>query len=112
MILISLFYFYGRWAKIPLLVDMLDGINRRADLVENWQEISKSLPKKIQGRGCKIESAVLSPDKKKIAICMEVRTLLGLKKRYAGFLYSLVNQSVLSRITLGRRKSNQWNLEE
>jgi len=55
-----------------------------------------------------VEAAVLSPDRQHLAVCSEVRTLLGFRVRQAGFVYSIRDRSIVGRIAQGRRASKEW----
>jgi hypothetical protein len=61
----------------------------------------------LRGR-CRVETAHVSPDKRHVAICSEVRTLLGLRVRQAGLLYSIEDGSIVGRIALGKRTAKGW----
>ena len=45
---------------------------------------------------------------KHLAVCAEVRTLLGLRVRQAGFVYEIDSQSIIGRVVQGRRSSDGW----
>lgn len=98
----------GSQKTLKPLIDMMDGVNHKVDLSDIWSTMMSNLPKNLSGRGCKIESAVLSPDKKKLALCMEIKTLLGLKKRQAGFLYLISDNIIIGRVILGKREPKGW----
>jgi hypothetical protein len=55
-----------------------------------------------------IEAAHVSPDKQHVAICSEVRTLLGLRVQQAGLLYSMRDGSIVGRIAIGKRTPKGW----
>lgn len=61
-------------------------------------------------RRCKMPSgsAVLSPDIKHLAVCTEVRTLLGLRVRHAGAIFEIDSRSIVGRIVQGSRSSDGW----
>jgi hypothetical protein len=50
----------------------------------------------------------VSPDKRHLAICSEVRTLLGLRVQQAGLLYSIEDKSIVGRIAMGKRTAKGW----
>jgi hypothetical protein len=63
----------------------------------------------LKGRRCRVEAAILSPDRQHLAVCVEVSTLLGFRVRHAGCMYSIANQAVIGRMALGRRTSEGWS---
>ena len=68
-----------------------------------------ALAKAIGGGRCKVEAAVLSPDKQHLAICSEVRTLLGFRVRHVGLMYSIGELSLVGRLAQGRRAGSGWS---
>ncbi len=97
--------------RLQPLVDLLNGIARSADEQQLWDTVTTRVAE-ILGKGrCRVEAAVLSPSKRYLAVCSEVRTLLGLKARHIGIVYSIKDNSVAGRVTHGRRTTEGW-LEE
>jgi superfamily II DNA or RNA helicase len=91
------------------LFDLLNGIKRTADESHLWDAVATKISVVI-GRGrCRVESAILSPDRQHLAICAEVRTLLGFRVRQAGLVYSIVEKSVIGRVTQGERTPEGWS---
>jgi len=43
-----------------------------------------------------------------LAVCVEVRMLLGLRVRQAGLIYNIEEQAISGRIAQGRRTSQGW----
>ena len=62
----------------------------------------------LRGSRCRVETAHVSPDKRHLAICSEVRTLLGLRVHQAGMLYSVEDGSIVGRIAIGKRTAKGW----
>ena len=60
------------------------------------------------GSRCRVETACASPDKRHVAVCSEVRTLLGLRVQQAGMLYSIEENAIVGRVALGRRTQKGW----
>jgi hypothetical protein len=98
-----------RDSRLQALVELLDGIRRNAEETHLWQEIAAKASTILDNTRCRVQSAVLSPDTKHLAVCTEVRTLLGLRIRQAGFVYEIDSHSIIGRVVLGRRYSNGWN---
>ena len=62
----------------------------------------------LRGSRCRVEAAYVSPDKRHLAVCSEVRTLLGLRVQQAGLLYSIEDGSIVGRIAMGKRTPKGW----
>jgi hypothetical protein len=62
----------------------------------------------LRGSACRVQTAYASPDRRHLAICSEVRTLLGLRVRQAGLLYSIEDGSIVGRIAMGKRTAKGW----
>ncbi len=98
----------GEQIFLEPLTQLLDGINRSTDKSEQWSTILNQLPKEYSNRNSKIESSILSPDDQKLAICLEVRSLLGLRVRQVGLIFQLSNGRVVGHISSGKRTSSEW----
>jgi hypothetical protein len=96
---------YGR---LQPLADLLYGFSRTADQQHLREVIATKVSNALQGKRCKIESARSSVDQRYLAVCSEIRTLLGLRLHYAGFLYSIEDASIVGRIALGKRTPKGW----
>lgn len=61
-------------------------------------------------RRCMVESAQQSPDGQKLAACVEQKKLLGLRKRYLGFVYSVAERAIIGKVATGKRGENsKWD---
>lgn len=98
-------------SRLEPLVDLLGSIRRTIDKEEIWAVVAEKSSTILKMKGCKVESAVLSPDKQKLAVCMEVKTWLGLKVRYAGFVFLIKDEEVIGKISLGRREKGNWLMD-
>jgi hypothetical protein len=87
---------------------MLDGFRRTADARDLWSEIAERIAAALKIRRCQVEAAVLSPSQTHLALCSEVRTLLGMRVRHAGAIYDLADRSIVGRIAEGRRGGSHW----
>jgi hypothetical protein len=90
------------------LVELLDGIRRNTDASSLWENVGAKASTSVDGSKCRVESAILSPDEKHLAACVEVRTLMGLRKRHVGFIYELDSDSIIGRVVHGRRSAVSW----
>jgi hypothetical protein len=90
------------------LGDLLHGVRRTADAPDRWEDIASKTSTALRGSRCRVETAHVSPDKRHLAICSEVRTLLGFRVQQAGLLYSIEDGSIVGRIAMGKRTAKGW----
>ena len=90
------------------LFELLQGVRRIEDEINRWDGIGAEAHDALRSGRCRVETAHISPDRRHLAICMEVKTLLGLKIQQAGFLYSIEDGSIIGRIVTGKRSANGW----
>ena len=95
--------------RLQPLVDLLDSIKRTADEAAIWGDVTTKVSSTLGGARCRVEAAILSPSGQHLAVCSEVRTLLGFRVRHAGFVYSIGDRSIVSQIAQGRRASKGWS---
>lgn len=95
--------------RLQPLVDLLNGIKRTADEPQMWDAVTTKVAAVLGSGRCRVEAAVLSPDRRHLAVCSEVRTLLGFRVRQAGLVYSIGDHSVVGRAAQGRRTSEGWS---
>jgi hypothetical protein len=93
---------------LQALGDLLQGVHRTADAPDRWVDIASKASIALRGSRCRVETARVSPDKRHIAICSEVRTMLGLRVQQAGMLYSIEDEAIVGRIAMGKRTSKGW----
>jgi hypothetical protein len=72
------------------LDELLQGVRRASDEPDRWEDIATKASTALHGGRCRVETAHFSPDRRHLAICSEVRTLLGLRIKQAGMLYSWI----------------------
>jgi superfamily II DNA or RNA helicase len=94
--------------QLQPLAELLQGVLRTGDQVDLWSAIADKTSKALRGVRCQVESASLSPDQQHLAVCLEVRTLLGLRVRQAGLLFSILGKSIVGRIGVGKRTPKSW----
>jgi hypothetical protein len=87
---------------------MLDGMRHNADRDEIWDKISRRLNFALKGGKCRIEAAILSPSKQRLAACAESKTMLGLRVHQVGAVYDLVDDAIIGRLAEGRRNGRGW----
>jgi hypothetical protein len=98
----------GEKPYLQPLWDLLNGMRRTADARDQWDEIASKASTALRGSRCQVETAHESPDGRHLAICSEVRTLLGLRVHQAGLLYSVEDRSIIGRIAMGKRTPKGW----
>ena len=94
--------------RLRPLSDLLLGGRRSSDASDLWDAIAAKASIALGGGRCRLEAAQASPDGRHVAVCSEVRTLLGLTTQQAGLLYSVNNDEIVGRIALGKRTPNGW----
>jgi hypothetical protein len=94
--------------RLQALSYMLNGIKRTADEPGLWEMITTDISKTLRTGRCRIEAAAYSPDRRHLAVSSEVRTLLGLRVRQVGFVYSIDDHSIVGRLAQGRRTREGW----
>lgn len=97
--------------RLEPLLNLLNGLRRKADKQELWARIAEDLSR-IANIKSQVEAAILSPSEQYLAVCVETRTWLGLKTRQTGLLYSIPEQETVGRIVTGKRGTQGWTLEK
>jgi superfamily II DNA or RNA helicase len=90
------------------LGDLLHGVRHTTDASDRWDEIALRASHALRGSRCRVEYALTSPDNRQLALCTEVRTLLGLRVQQAGLLYSINDGTIVGRLALGKRTPKGW----
>jgi hypothetical protein len=98
----------GEKPYLQPLADLLNGVRRTADAPDRWEDIASKASRVLRGSRCRVETAHVSPDKRHLAICSEVRTMLGFRVHQAGMLYSMEDGSIVGRIAMGKRTPKGW----
>jgi superfamily II DNA or RNA helicase len=98
----------GEKPHLQPLADLLHGVRRTADAPDRWEDIASQASTALRGSRCRVETAHLSPDKRHLAICSEVRTMLGFRVHQAGMLYSIKDAAIVGRIAMGKRTAKGW----
>jgi len=93
------------------LLNLLNGNRQKEDKIDLWPNIALHAAKVKEKGSYQVEAAELSPDGNKLAICLKVKSWIGFKIRYAGFLYSIQDKTILGRFVVGKRKARSWILD-
>jgi hypothetical protein len=89
--------------RLQPVEEMLAGRRRATDAQERWATILPSVSSAVNTKRCQIDAALLSPDGEKLALSVEVKSLLGLRTHYAAVLYSFKDNTPLGQIALVKR---------
>jgi hypothetical protein len=98
----------GAEPQLQPLAELLHGLRRTTDAEDYWEDIASKAAAALRGGRCRVESAHVSPDQRHLAICSEVRTMLGLRVHQAGLLYSIEDGAIVGRIAMGKRTPKGW----
>jgi superfamily II DNA or RNA helicase len=99
-------YLSNEAQELEVIEKMLQGTRRTAEGADHWEAIRLKAADAIPSRGkCRVEAAEFSPDGKKLAVCTEVKSMMGLKVQHAGLLYSLEKNAILGRVAIGKREA-------
>jgi hypothetical protein len=99
----------GSGSRLKGLIELLHGTTRTTEGAHRWEEIAAKTHKVFPSKKCRVESALVSPDGKIIAACVEMKDWFGLRLRQAGVLYSVEDNSIVGRIVTGERTSTGWD---
>jgi superfamily II DNA or RNA helicase len=94
--------------QLSPLIELLSGVKHNADKTDQWTRAADRLAASTKGGKYTVESAVLSPSGQHLATCSELRAMLGLRTYHVGSLYELASQSIVGRISKGRRGKGGW----
>jgi len=97
---------------LSALVPLLDGTGKKSDSDRLWGDIANSASKFLGNARCSVESAELSPEGTHVALCLDVRTWLGLKSRQAAGVYSISERTMVGRVAIGKREGGRWRSEK
>lgn len=97
--------------KLDVLMKLLSGTTHAVEHDQLWPVIESHLASVIGKGESRIQAAAFSPSKKVLAICVQVKTLLGFRVRHAGLLYALHEREIVGRLAMGRRDNGSWRHE-
>lgn len=89
--------------RLQPVEELLAGTRRTTDARERWDGLHPSVADTLKTSKCHIEAGQLSPDGRKLALVVEVKSMLGFRTQYAGMLYSLADNAILGRIAMVKR---------
>jgi hypothetical protein len=85
------------------MADLLSGSRRTSDRQDQWGEMQPAFIRALKTGNVRVESAGLSPDSQRLAICVERKTMLGLQVQYAGGLYSFEDHALIGQVARVKR---------
>jgi hypothetical protein len=85
------------------VAELLAGTRRTTDARERWDGLHPSVTGALKTSKCRIEAGQLSPDGRKLALAVEIKSMLGLRTQHAGVLYSLADNAILGHIAVVKR---------
>ncbi len=92
----------GGAPRLEPLVRLLEGTSRTAEAIQLWEAVAASVRGTLKGGKCHVHAAVLSPTKRYLATCSEIKTLLGLRTSYAGAIYDIDEKVIVGRVRTGK----------
>lgn len=96
-------YLSGESRRLQPIEELLAGRRRAVDARDRWDIILPSVSSAVNTKKCQIESGQLSPDGQKLALAVEIKSLLGLRTQHAAMLYSLKENAILGNIAIVKR---------
>lgn len=97
--------------RLSALEKLLDGVLHEREAVDLWASISTQMAALLGKGKVVIEASALSPDRGRIALVAEHRTMLGFKSRHVGLVADLAKSQIVGRIAQGKRDKAAWNSE-
>jgi superfamily II DNA or RNA helicase len=97
-------------ARLEPLLDLLNGVRRKADRQDLWSSIADVASRTVDIRS-EVESAILSPSGEYLAVCLQAKNWLGLKTRQSGLLFATREREAVGRVVLGKRGDDGWVLQ-
>jgi hypothetical protein len=98
----------GAHPRLQVLADLLDGIEHGVEMGELASVVVEQVGAARRAKRCRIEAARLSPNGQRLAVSVEVPTLLGWNLHQAGAIYAIDENALVGRIAYGKRKAQGW----
>jgi superfamily II DNA or RNA helicase len=94
--------------RLRPLIEMLDGTRHNMDEDGLWDRIAQRLRHALKGGTLRIEAAILSPSRQRLAACAEARTMFGFRVHQVGAVYDLDDHAIIGRLAKGKRNGRGW----
>ncbi len=101
-------YLADESGRLQVVDELLNGVRRSSHGEASWQVISLKASGAVKSGKCRIEAAEFSPNGQHLAICAEIKSLLGLRVQHAAMLYSLKRNAIVGRVAIGKRDRAGW----
>jgi hypothetical protein len=91
---------------------LLSGINKTRDEYEKWDAVVIKVREKVGKGRIDIESAVLSPDSRYLAVSAKVQIRIGFFTKctlHSGLVFSIGDHSVVGKVSQGLRMDEGWS---
>ena len=75
---------------------------------KNYPILEDALSRKMNGAKSHIISGAISPTGNALAICADLKVMLGLKTNYLGFVFLPRDREIIGRVAQGRRAKGEW----
>jgi superfamily II DNA or RNA helicase len=98
----------GEKSSLQPLVRLLEGGSRPAEAGQLWEAVAAGIRRSLKSGKCQVQSALLSPTKRHLAACSEIKTLWGLRTSQAGAIYDIEDKAVVGRISTGKGHGGAW----
>lgn len=90
------------------LEKLLNGTRLKEDKVDVWNIIENEVSRIHDVKKCEVDSAEISPDGNKLAVCLKIKTWMGLKLRFTGLIFSINDNSIVGKFLIGKRENGKW----
>jgi len=94
-------------SRLRPLFEILNDVNRSAD-GKDYPILEGALAQRMDGMKAKIVSGATSPTKTALAVCAEVKLLLGLKTKHVGFIFSPHSRKIVGKVAQGKCTKQGW----
>lgn len=94
-------------SRLKPLFELLNDVEREVGH-EAHPILETALSKALNGQKGRVISGAISSTKNSFAVCAEIKILLGLKKKYVGFVFSPHKREIVGKIVQGKRTKQGW----
>jgi hypothetical protein len=94
-------------SRLQPLFELLNDLNRSADDRE-YPILESAVAQRMKGAKVKIVSGAISQTKIALAVCAETKSILGLRTKYVGFVFSPHTRQIVGKVAQGKRTKHGW----
>ncbi len=95
--------------KLLPLVELLHGDNLSTDVRQWWPIIESAFASKTGNERGHVVNAVLSPSRRFLACAVLSHSMMGLKKRVTGLVFSFEKKKIMGTVVVGKRSGGSWS---